>query len=539
MVFPDFLDSINKPLGKDARLFNFEDSSWGVLDNCYKKYINNYTNKDSFIPKNIHQIWLGSDLPQESKELQKKIIDFHPDWNYKLWTDKDLCYFGSDFENKMNKIDNFGLKSDIFRYKILEAIGGIYLDCDFYCIKPFESLIKNVNFFAGVCDPGDNNLPLINNGFFGCSINHPILKNISIDLKDTIDKATQYHNQVEVFNSTGPSFFTRQIFTYLTNNSTDKIVIFPSTFFYPINNRKRNFITKKMLKKCTYDETIAIHLWNASWVTTKQRSIDKVKDRLPLRYIKFMQNIKNIHYRSLIITFILSKFSFKNLFRYIREYYLVRALILKSNPEITVKKYPILTDYHEFHEIDFHYTYHPAWALRKVVEISPKLHIDLASKLDFSLAVSAFVPVEYHDFREVNLQISNFKSVSTDLQNLPFKNNSIESLSCMHVIEHIGLGRYGDPINLHGDIIAMNELIRVLAIDGHLLFVTPISDVNRIEFNAHRVYSYKYIMEIFKTLTLLEFSLITDNGDFIENCEPFKADAQNYGCGCFLFKKEK
>jgi inositol phosphorylceramide mannosyltransferase catalytic subunit len=289
MVFPNFYDSINKPWGKDACLFSFEDSSWGVLDNCYKKYINNFTNKDSFIPKNIHQIWLGSDLPQESKELQKKIIDLHPDWSYKLWTDKDLCHFGSDFENKMNKIENFGLKSDIFRYKILEAMGGVYLDCDFYCIKPFESLIKNVNFFAGVCDPGDNNLPLINNGFFGCSINHPILKNISIELKDNLDKATQYHNQVEVFNSTGPSFFTRQIFTYLTNTSTDKIVIFPSTFFYPINNRKRNFITKKMLKKCTYDETIAIHLWNASWVTTKRRLIDKIKDYIPLRTIVFLK----------------------------------------------------------------------------------------------------------------------------------------------------------------------------------------------------------------------------------------------------------
>jgi hypothetical protein len=246
-----------------------------------------------------------------------------------------------------------------------------------------------------------------------------------------------------------------------------------------------------------------------------------------------------MNYKKLIQSLILSKLSLKYLLRYIKEYFVFKSKLSKRNSQIILKKFPIFSDYKDTHEIDYHYTYHPAWALRKVLKISPKSHVDLASKLDFSLALSAFIPVDYHDFRKVNLRMSNFNSVSSNLMNLPLESNSIESLSCMHVIEHIGLGRYGDPINLDGDIIAMNELIRVLAIDGHLLFVTPVSDVNRIEFNAHRVYSYKYIMEIFKTLTLLEFSLITDNGDFIENCEPFKVDAQNYGCGCFLFKKEK
>jgi mannosyltransferase OCH1-like enzyme len=293
MIFPDFFESINKPWGKDACLFSFEDSSWILLDKYYTKYKENFENKSSFIPKKIHQVWLGSELPQKSKELQKKIIDLNPEWSYKLWTDRDISYFGSDFENQLNKIENLGLKSDVFRYVILEAKGGIYLDCDFFCVKPFEPLINNVNFFAGVCDPGDNNLPLINNGFFGCSINHPLLKNISIEIKNNLDEGTQYQNQVEVFDFSGPSFFTRQIFKYMKYHSHDKVVIFPSSFFYPINNRKRNFITKKLLERSTYKETIAIHLWHASWVTSKRRFIDKIKDRLPLRHIRLIKSLKN------------------------------------------------------------------------------------------------------------------------------------------------------------------------------------------------------------------------------------------------------
>ena len=292
MIFPNFFDSINRPWGKDSCLFSFEDSSWILLDKYYSKYIERYENKFSFIPKNIHQVWLGSELPQKSRELQANIIDLHPEWSYKLWTDNDICYFGSDFEDKINKIENLGLKSDIFRYVILEAMGGIYLDCDFYCVKSFESLINNVSFFAGVCDPGDNNLPLIANGFFGCSVNHPILKDIGKELKENIDDVSEYQNSVEIFNSTGPSYFTKKIFKYLNNNACKNVVIFPSTFFYPINNRKRNMINRKMLLECSYNETVAIHLWHASWVANKRRLIDKVKDLIPLRHIKLTKKIK-------------------------------------------------------------------------------------------------------------------------------------------------------------------------------------------------------------------------------------------------------
>jgi hypothetical protein len=106
----------------------------------------------------------------------------------------------------------------------------------------------------------------------------------------------------------------------------------------------------------------------------------------------------------------------------------------------------------------------------------------------------------------------------------------------MHTIEHIGLGRYGDEIDPQGDIKSINELKRVLKPGGDLLFVTPVGR-SRIEFNAHRIYSYEQITEYFFPFTLKEFSLIPDAGGIISNADPAIVKEQEYGCGCFWFKK--
>jgi ubiquinone/menaquinone biosynthesis C-methylase UbiE len=170
---------------------------------------------------------------------------------------------------------------------------------------------------------------------------------------------------------------------------------------------------------------------------------------------------------------------------------------------------------------------------------SPELHIDMSSNLFFVTIVSAFLRVNFYDFRPVDINIKNFTSGSADLLNLPFNDSSIDSLSCLHVIEHIGLGRYGDTLDPAGDLKAINELKRVMKYNGNLLLVVPIGNP-KIVFNAHRIYSYKQILEYFKDFELIEFSLITDNKqyeDFIINANEEIANDQEYGCGCFWFRK--
>ena len=120
---------------------------------------------------------------------------------------------------------------------------------------------------------------------------------------------------------------------------------------------------------------------------------------------------------------------------------------------------------------------------------------------------------------------------------LPYPDNWVNSLSCLHVIEHIGLGRYGDPIDPDGFSKAATELVRVLAPGGSLYFGTPIGK-EKLYFDAHRVFSVETIMEIFQNLTLQEFSLINDKArGIIPNASFAEANDCSYGCGLFVFTK--
>jgi SAM-dependent methyltransferase len=199
--------------------------------------------------------------------------------------------------------------------------------------------------------------------------------------------------------------------------------------------------------------------------------------------------------------------------------------------------FPCLEDNTGITNFDAHYIYHPAWAARVIHKINPKKHIDISSLLSFSTVLSAYVPTEFYDYRPALLNLEGLKSGESDLTNLLFPDNSIESISCMHTIEHIGLGRYGDPIDPEGDIKAINELKRVVKKDGNLLLVVPMGKP-RLQFNAHRIYSYKMIANQFDDFEIKDFSLITDKNEFISPAIPELVENQNYGCGCFWFIKK-
>lgn len=200
--------------------------------------------------------------------------------------------------------------------------------------------------------------------------------------------------------------------------------------------------------------------------------------------------------------------------------------------------YPQLRDKTIKTSFDRHYVYHAAWAVRKVKEINPAVHFDISSTLFFSATLSAFIPVKFFDYRPADIVLPDLASLQADLLSLPFADNSVSSLSCMHVVEHVGLGRYGDKIDPDGDIMAISELKRVLAPGGSLLFVAPIGKQAIIQFNAHRIYTYDMVRELFSDLTLKEFSLIPErSGSIIVNAAQADVEKENYACGCFWFKK--
>jgi hypothetical protein len=199
--------------------------------------------------------------------------------------------------------------------------------------------------------------------------------------------------------------------------------------------------------------------------------------------------------------------------------------------------YPCLNDKIKTTPFDHHYTYHPAWAARILAKTNPALHVDFSSILYFSTMLSAFFPVKFYDYRPADIRLTGWDGNFGDLCNLEIEDGKYNSVSCMHTIEHIGLGRYGDAVDPAGDIRAVNELQRITATGGDILFVTPVGRP-RIEFNAHRIYSYELVLQMFSGCCLHEFSLIPDSGGLLENADPGLVKDQDYGCGCFWFKKK-
>lgn len=199
---------------------------------------------------------------------------------------------------------------------------------------------------------------------------------------------------------------------------------------------------------------------------------------------------------------------------------------------------PQLSDRTGSTPFDRHYLYHPAWAARILAQTKPSEHVDIGSILQFVTMISAFVPTKFYDFRPATLELSGLSSGAADLTALPFADGSIASLSCMHVLEHIGLGRYGDPIDPGGDLRAIRELVRVLAPGGDLLVATPVGRP-RIQFNAHRVYDFEAFASYFAPLELVEFALIEETGErgLIVNPSADLVRAQSYGCGCFWLRR--
>lgn len=185
---------------------------------------------------------------------------------------------------------------------------------------------------------------------------------------------------------------------------------------------------------------------------------------------------------------------------------------------------------------DAHYIYHPAWAARVIKQLNPELHIDFSSTLHFCTIISAFVPTQFYDYRPADLNLDNLLSKAADLTDLVFQNESISCLSCLHTIEHIGLGRYGDPLDPNGDLKAIAELQRVAS--DHLLIVVPVG-IQRVMFNAHRVYDPIAFAKLFNQCYLESFSYVDDNGHFHMPSQLTDAVNQNYACGCFHFRKIK
>lgn len=190
-------------------------------------------------------------------------------------------------------------------------------------------------------------------------------------------------------------------------------------------------------------------------------------------------------------------------------------------------------------DIPKHYFQQDLLVARLIKKAKPKEHIDIASRLDGFIAnVLTFMPVKMVDVRPLNHNIEGLSFIEGTAEKLTsIKTNSVESLSCLHAIEHFGLGRYGDPVDLQAIYKAKAEFKRVLKKGGALYVSSVFSSENTIFFNAHRVFNVEFFVnELFKDFELTEHYLIDDNENIIKNADFEIFNQQQFGCGIFVLK---
>ena len=178
---------------------------------------------------------------------------------------------------------------------------------------------------------------------------------------------------------------------------------------------------------------------------------------------------------------------------------------LGENPQFkNVEYYPCLFDNLSYTPLEPTYFFQDSWAAKHIFDLKPNHHYDIGSSAKTIGILSQFVPITMVDIRPIELELPNLFFQKGSILELPFEDNSIETLSSLCVVEHIGLGRYGDPLDPFGSEKAIKELGRVLKTDGVILFSVPIDNENKIYFNAHRAFTRDYILELFSGFEILD-----------------------------------
>jgi len=181
------------------------------------------------------------------------------------------------------------------------------------------------------------------------------------------------------------------------------------------------------------------------------------------------------------------------------------------------RELPILTEWDEPSAGLGAYFFQDLLAARWVLASMPERHVDVGSRIDGFIAhLAVHRPVEVIDIRPLPLPVPNVTFHQLNLMDdLPDAwIGCTDSLSCLHTIEHFGLGRYGDPIDPQGHLKGLAQLKRMVRPGGHLLLSTPVGR-ERVEFNAHRVLSPATIMSWFADGWTITRSAVIDDANAI------------------------
>jgi hypothetical protein len=243
--------------------------------------------KEGVIPKIIHFIWLGSDIPLEVQLSIDSWKLYHPSWEIRVWRDEDIEHFvWTSEKTKVGFCEalHYAEKADILRYEILYKFGGIYSDTDVICLKPFDDLqASGFEIFAGIEVNWVSRItknPLhVGSAIIGCKKGCEIMK-YCLDHLLSVEDAPEEH----ILNRVGPGLLSKAFTKSILEDGNEKVLLLPISYFYPFPFEHRDMPFRKALRHKSL-ESMALHLWKGSWLPKEE--LEKIKQRLLMRgYIR-------------------------------------------------------------------------------------------------------------------------------------------------------------------------------------------------------------------------------------------------------------
>ena len=219
-----------------------------------------------------------------------------------------------------------------------------------------------------------------------------------------------------------------------------------------------------------------------------------------------------------------------------------RKLWLNNGGKID-RNYMILSDFEDAAGTASGHYFHQDLLVAKLIhDHGPTRHIDVGSRVDgFVAHVAAFREIEVLDVRPLTESVhSTITFLKADLMK-PVNIGFTDSLSCLHAIEHFGLGRYSDPVDVDGHVKGLSNLIALISPRGRMYVSFPIGQSDEVHFNAHRVFHPKTILaypSVQESLKLIRFDFVDDSGNLNLETEIDDVPADTtYGCGIYTFEK--
>lgn len=226
--------------------------------------------------------------------------------------------------------------------------------------------------------------------------------------------------------------------------------------------------------------------------------------------------------------------------------YLKDLIQFKKNYHGSLQLFPCLHDWYEECGVGRgEYFWQDLYVAQMIYKNNPERHVDIGSRIDgFVAHVASFREIEVFDIRPLKSSIPNVIFRQADLMNPSFSlSNYCDSLSCLHALEHFGLGRYGDPINPEGHVIGLKTIAGLLQPRGLFYLSVPIGRA-RVEFNGHRIIDPLYILEVAANLGLIlqKFAYVDQSDRLVESTKPNQDMEQlsklPYCLGIFTFIKQ-